>query len=24
MRKLDLHSVSAVTVYAIQNGFITQ
>jgi len=23
MRKLDLHSVSAVTVYAIQNGFIT-
>jgi DNA-binding NarL/FixJ family response regulator len=24
MKKLDLHSVSAVTVYAIQNGFITQ
>jgi DNA-binding NarL/FixJ family response regulator len=24
MRKLDLHSVSAVTVYAIQNGFISQ
>jgi two-component system response regulator NreC len=24
MRKLDLHSVSAVTVYAIQNGFVTQ
>ena len=24
MRKLDLHNVSAVTVYAIQNGFITQ
>jgi len=24
MRKLDLHSISAVTVYAIQNGFITQ
>jgi DNA-binding NarL/FixJ family response regulator len=24
MRKLDLHSVSAVTVYAIHNGFITQ
>ena len=23
-RKLDLHNVSAVTVYAIQNGFITQ
>jgi two-component system response regulator NreC len=23
MRKLDLHSVSAVTVYAIQNGFLT-
>ena len=23
MRKLDLHSVSAVTVYAIQNGFVT-
>jgi len=24
MKKLDLHSVSAVTAYAIQNGFITQ
>jgi len=24
MKKLDLHSVSAVTVYAIQNGFITR
>jgi two-component system response regulator NreC len=24
MRKLDLHSVSAVTVYALQNGFIAQ
>ena len=24
MRKLDLHSVSAVTVYAIQNGLVTQ
>lgn len=24
MKKLDLHSVSAVTVYAIQNGFITE
>jgi len=24
MRKLDLHSVSAVTVYAIQNGFISE
>lgn len=24
MRKLDLHSVSAVTVYAIQNGFVSQ
>jgi len=24
MRKLDLHSVSAVTVYAIQNGFFTE
>lgn len=24
MKKLDLHSVSAVTVYAIQNGFISQ
>ncbi len=24
MKKLDLHNVSAVTVYAIQNGFITQ
>jgi DNA-binding NarL/FixJ family response regulator len=23
MRKLDLHNVSAVTVYAIQNGFVT-
>jgi DNA-binding NarL/FixJ family response regulator len=24
MRKLDLHNVSAVTVYAIQNGFVSQ
>jgi len=24
MRKLDLHSVSAVTAYAIQNGFVTE
>lgn len=24
MKKLDLHSVSAVTVYAIQNGFISE
>ena len=24
MKKLDLHSVSAVTVYAIQNGFLSQ
>lgn len=24
MKKLDLHSVSAVTVYAIQNGFVSQ
>jgi hypothetical protein len=23
MRKLDLHNVSEVTVYAIKNGFVT-